>query len=220
MGVMTADAEISPGLPDGLETVRAAVTGQARRLAEATVALDETALLLPSRMPGWRVHEVLVHLASSMNRLSRAVREPEARVRQVSFEEYCTASHSDAEEIRLRVLEEAAAVSPAGSGRLLAEAARSLTRRLEMVESDKLVVMRRGTMALSDVLAVHCLEMLTHGADLGRDLGRPPLDLCDATAVRYATSLLHGPAVWATLNLLDGPAVSASWVRRLCPAVA
>lgn len=220
MGVMTADAEISPGVPDGLETAIAAVTGQALRLAERALGLDDTALSLPSLMPGWRVHEVLVHLASSMNRLSRAVREPEARVRQVSFEEYCTTSWRDTEEIRLRVLEEAGAVPPAGAGRLLAEAARSLNRRLSMVEGDKLVVMRRGTMALSDVLAVHCLEMLTHGADLGRDLGRPPLDMCDATAVQYATSLLHGPAVWATLNLLDGPAASASWVRRLCPAVA
>lgn len=220
MGAMTVDAETSPGMPGGLESVVTAVTGQARRLAEQALDLDVSDLTLPSRTSGWHVHEVLVHLSSSMNRLSRAVREPEARVRQVSFEEYCTSSWRDAEEIRLRVLEEAEAVPPADSGRLLAEAARSLTRRLAMVECDKLVVMRRGTMALSEVLAVQCLEMLTHGADLARDVGRPPLEMCDATALAYATSLLHGPTVWATLNLLDGPDASVSWVRRLCPAVA
>lgn len=219
MGVMTADAEVSE-VPDGLDVAVGAVTAQALRLAERAAGLDTAQLSLPSRLPGWRVHEVLVHLASSMDRLGRAVREPEARVRQVSFEEYCTASRRDTEEVRLRVIEDAATVPPADSGRLLAEAARSLTRRLGGVEVDKLVVMRRGTMALSDVLAVQCLEMLTHAADLGRDLGRPPLDMCDAAAVQYAASLLHGPAVWATLNLLDGPAASAGWVRRLCPAVA
>lgn len=220
MGAMTVDAETSPGLPEGLESVKAAVTGQAHRLAERAAELQEISLALPSRMTGWRVHEVVVHLAASMNRLSRAVREPEARVRQVTFEEYCTASWQDAEEVRLRVLEDAAAVPPEAARRLLVEAARGLARRLDLVEGDKLVVMRRGTMALSDVLAVQCLEMLTHGADLARDLGRPPLDMCDRGAVRYASSLLHGPTVWATLNLLDGPTAEASWVRRLCPAVA
>jgi hypothetical protein len=209
---MTVDTEVSTAA--GLGSVIGAVTGQALRLAEWAGDLDEGQLLRPSRMDGWRVHEVLVHLNGSMTRLGRAVREPEARVRQVTFEEYCTSTWRDAEQTRLRVIEDAAAVPIAGSGRLLAQTARSLVRRIDLVEGDKLVVMRRGTMVLSDVLAVHCLELLGHAVDLARDVGTPRGDLCDPRAVGCASTLLHGPA----LELLDG--ASTGWVRRLCPAVA
>lgn len=224
MGASTQHIDtFSASRPAAFPTAVAATSAQSERLAHRLADLDPAVLVRPSGMAGWRVHEVLVHLTNSMNRLGRAVREPEARVRQVTFEEYCTATWRDAEETRRHVLEDAALVPPAQAPVCLGRAARSLVRRLESAEADKLVVMRRGTMVLSEVLTVYCLEMLTHATDVARAVGLQPLELCDPDALRFAGSLLDESDLGRTVELLQGAGdsvTSTGWLRRLCPAAA
>jgi hypothetical protein len=224
MGAMTVeDSGTSWGAGDqargmrgsvvSLATAVPAVRAQAVLLAHRLGDADPVTAALPAGPVGWRVHEVLVHLAACMQRLTRAVREPEARVRQVTFEEYCTGISRDAEAAHRRVLEEAAAVPLGLGGQAVVRAAGCLSRRLSSVEGDKLVVMRRGTLPLSEVLGASCLEMLTHAAEVARVAGRSPGDLCHPRAVHLAAQLRGGGGVPTSP---DGTA--ADWLGRSCPA--
>lgn len=198
-----------------LETAVPAVRSQAVLLAHRLGDVGPAMAGLPAGPAGWRVHEVLVHVAACMQRLTRAVREPEARVRQVTFEEYCTVTSDDAEAARRRVLEDAASIPLEAGGPMVAQAAGCLSRRLAAVECDKLVVMRRGTLPLSEVLGVYCLEMLAHAADVARATGRPPLDLCHPQAVHLAVQMLGGGDLPTPDVPVGAPADRHGW---LCPA--
>lgn len=192
--------------------------GQTRALGNGALRVDAGGAALPSRIGGWRVHDVLVHLSGSMNRLARAVREPGAQVRQVSLTEYCSVPAADAEAVRRRVVEDAAFVALDHSGPLLAHAAARLCRALEAVEADKIVVMRRGTLPLSELLGLHCLETLGHVGDVAAAAGIPASDLCDPRSVSLAVRMLGGGDLPTLSGTLADPL--AGRVGRLCPAAA
>lgn len=198
------------------ESVVSTALLQTRALGSGALQVDAGGAALPSRVRGWRVHDVLVHLGGSMNRLARAVREPGARVRQVSLTEYCTVPAAEAQTVRHRVAEDASFVPLDHSGPLLAHTAGRLCRALERVEADKIVVMRRGTLPLSELLGLHCLETLGHVGDLAAAAGVPAAQLYDPRALQLATHLLGGGDLPTRPDSPDDP--WAGRFGRLCPA--
>lgn len=213
---MGASGTVDLPVTTTFEAVVTTAQAQTRVLGNGALRVDAGGAGLPSRIGGWRVHDVLVHLGGSMNRLARAVREPGARVRQVTLAEYCSVPAAAGEEVRRRVAEEAAFVALDHSGPLLAQAAGRLCRALDAVEGDKIVVMRRGTLPLSELLGLHCLETLGHLGDLASAAGVPASDLSDPRAVRLAAHMLGAGDLPTRPDVLAGPL--AGRVGRLCPA--
>lgn len=159
---------------------------------------------------------MLVHLTGSMDRLARAVREPGARVRQVSLAEYCRVPAAEAGVTHRRVLEEAASVALEHSGPLLAHSAGRLCRRLDDVEGDKLVVMRRGTLPLSELLGLYCVELLGHLGDVAAAAGMPAALLCEPRALDLAADILGAGSLPTQPGTSGDPLIGLA--GQLCPA--
>ncbi len=213
---MGANGAVRQPTGSGWESAVAAARDQTRALGAGARFIDARGAALPSRIPGWRVHEVLVHLAASTDRVARAVREPGARVRQVTLAEYCSVPATDAEETRRRAVEDAACVALDHSGALLAQAARRLCRQLDAAQPDKIVVMRRGTLPLEELLGLHSLELLGHVGDVATAAAVPAARLCEARALRLAVHLLGGGGLPTRPDASDEPVTGLA--GRLCPA--
>ncbi len=186
------------------------------RLRAWVGGLDPRTLRRESSVAGWTVAELVAHLGRGLDALAGVQPTPAGTV-PLSLGEYVGAYRHGADEIdRLtRELAEHLGEDPTPGLDALAEKAFAQVGQLRELGSDPVVQGLRGPIHLSDMLVSRLVELVVHGDDLVRSLGRPvaaadgPLD---PDAVRLVAEALLEVVVdrggW-DLELLE----PLGWVR-------
>jgi uncharacterized protein (TIGR03083 family) len=151
---------------------RAALLGQARAVLDAVRALPADAYDLPTRLTGWRVRELVAHLARQVEPMSRVLAaDPEPGPADLSLTRWTAATATIAalldEDTR-----EALAASPDPAARL-ADAVAELAADLADPLPDRVVRITLGTMTAADFAVTRLVELVVHGDDLAAATGTP-----------------------------------------------
>jgi len=188
-----------------------ALLAQADQVVGWLAGLDEVDWAAPSVLPGWTVGVLAGHLVGVLRSVPRLLAHP-SRDRPLSLAEYFppdTAVPDDADRD-----EEAAAWSDAAPAGLLADfrAARAAAGDALAAGLPAVVSVRRGSVAVPDVLLTRVWELVVHADDLGRSLPDRTPPTLTAAAVRLA--------VRAFADLLAARAPGRSVELRIPPFAA
>jgi uncharacterized protein (TIGR03083 family) len=165
--------------------IRSALLAQADQVVGWLGGLAEPDWATPSVLPDWTVGVLAGHVSGVLRSIPQLLARP-SRDRPLSLAEYFTPetavpSEADKDEERAAWSD----VSPAG---VLAEvrtarlaAVDALTARLPSV-----VMVRRGAVAVPDLLLTRVWELVVHADDLGRSVPERPSPELDPAAVRLA----------------------------------
>ncbi|MBA0053587.1 maleylpyruvate isomerase family mycothiol-dependent enzyme [Streptomyces sp. AJS327] len=154
--------------------VRKALIGQLEAVAEGARQLTPEQRALPSGLPGWDVHALLVHIALQIDAVPRMLGAPAPRVAkpEVSLASWAWATAGAAAELDDQARSEAAG-SPDGVARIEAAIA-DLEPVLEAaVREDVLVPHPGGAMRVLDFTVTRLVELVVHSDDLTRATGTP-----------------------------------------------
>ncbi|EST37644.1 hypothetical protein N566_11910 [Streptomycetaceae bacterium MP113-05] len=176
--------------------VRNALTAQVEAVAAAAHALTAEQYAMPSGLPGWDVHHLVVHIAGQIDAVPRLLArpEPDASATTVSPSTWALSTATAA-----KGLDEAtrtAAVAATDAAARVDEAVEQLEPVLEAaVRPDLLLPHPFGAIRALDYTVTRLVELVVHTDDLVRATGlRVPLDrqalaatvrlLADALAVK------------------------------------
>jgi uncharacterized protein (TIGR03083 family) len=162
-----------PRSPDPLR-VRKALTAQVEAVAAGAHRLTADQLALPSGMPGWDVHHLLVHIALQIDAVPRllALPEPAATGPSLDLPTWALSTAGGAEGLDAETREEAARTEDAVAR--VDAAAEQLEPVLESaVRSDLLIPHSRGPMRALDFSVTRLVELVVHSDDLVRATGVP-----------------------------------------------
>ncbi|WP_369202250.1 sterol carrier family protein [Streptomyces sp. PU-14G] len=183
---------------------RRALINQVEALTDAAHRLTPAQHALPSGLPGWDVHHLLVHLAQQIDAVPRLLGRPEADVSaqapsapapQVSLSRWALSTAGCAERWDAAAREEAALVED-GPARV-DQAVADLEPVIESaVREDLLVPAAAGPMRMLDFTVSRLVELVVHGDDLARATGvRVSLDRqATAATVRVLADALAAKA--------------------------
>lgn len=144
------------------------------RLRRWLVGLDAAALRRDSALPGWTVEQLVAHLGRGFETLA-AVQPTAPGTVAMSLGEYVAAYREGADGIDAAtrdLAERLAPELPRGLDRL-AEAGFAQVTQLREESPDPVVRGLRGPIHLSDMLVTRLMELVVHGDDLARSVGRP-----------------------------------------------
>ncbi|HEY5199323.1 MAG TPA: sterol carrier family protein [Acidothermaceae bacterium] len=161
-----------------------ACVAQWTRVADAVDALPDDRFDVPSGLPGWRVAELVAHLAMCASSPARWLTEPTPDRAEATVAEYLLCLTAAASSIDERTHSLAAGQSPAQLRANVRAAVDSL--RDVMLSTDPALVIptRLAPMRFDDFLVTRCVEGVVHGLDLS------PAVEPDAGALRIATRAL------------------------------
>ncbi|MDF4254457.1 MULTISPECIES: sterol carrier family protein [unclassified Streptomyces] len=190
--------------------VRTALINQVEAVADAAHRLAPEQHALPSGLPGWDVHHLLVHLARQIDSVPRLLGRPGTEVSgqapQVTLSRWALAAATRAEVLDEETRAEAVA-SPDGPERI-DRAVADLEPVLEScVREDLLVPHAFGTMRMLDYTVTRLVELVVHSDDLARATGlRIALDRqATAAAVRLLADALAAKAPGASVEVRIPP---------------
>jgi uncharacterized protein (TIGR03083 family) len=177
--------------------VRKALAAQVETVAAAAHRITTAQLTLPSGLPGWDVHTLLVHIALQIDALPRllAMPEPGAGAPQADLSAWALTTADHAAELDRGTREEAERTKDAAAR--VDEAVEQLEPVLESaVRADLLLPHGPGAMRALDVTVTRLVELVVHSDDLTRATGvKVPLDrLALASVVRLLTDALAAKA--------------------------
>jgi uncharacterized protein (TIGR03083 family) len=177
--------------------VRKALTAQVETITAAAHRVTPEQLALPSGLPGWDVHTLLVHIALQIDALPRllAMPEPAAKAPEVDLSTWARSTAGEAEVLDRGTREEAARVTDAAAR--VEEAVEQLEPVLESaVRADVLLPHDFGAMRALDFTVTRLVELVVHADDLTRATGvKVPLDRpALASVVRLLTDALAAKA--------------------------
>jgi uncharacterized protein (TIGR03083 family) len=197
-------------------TLVPAVLGQWERVTGAVAELPDEAFAEPSRLPGRTVADVVVHAAGTAALLARVLSGPDAPAAETTAigclgrgigrgrSRVTAVAASDAETVKARLRDDVAAAAAA----LHAAAAGA---GAGAGDDDRLVATPAGGMRLADFLAVHAVEGVVHGLDLGVDPARDALRIGVRLLVDALVEADPGRSVelrvppFAAAQLVEGP---------------
>ncbi|MFJ9926702.1 sterol carrier family protein [Streptomyces misionensis] len=166
---------------------RAAVLGQFEAVRDAVRRLDDAQLALPTRLDGWTVRELVVHIGMALTALHRAVALPEPATADAVLLDwpFATAANSAAIDAFTRDL---TAEHP-DLDAYLADIDGSLRALLAEQPGTRLLPTNAGVLRLDDYLVTRAVELVVHTDDLNAAV--PGLDVpFDRQALAAATRLL------------------------------
>ncbi|MEY9849415.1 sterol carrier family protein [Streptacidiphilus sp. MAP5-3] len=198
---------------------RAALRAQAEALWGVVEGLDDAQLELPTRLGGWRVRELVAHLATAFDALPRFLAAPDDGTQAAgTLADWAAGTRTSAAAIA-----DAAEESAAKADDVRAVLREAIDRALAELDPDRhgpqaRVVHRRGVLLLDDYLVTRLVETVVHADDLADALALDafPHDrhalastcrlLADALAVRApggAVELRIPP--FAVVQCVEGP---------------
>jgi len=188
--------------------VRSALIGQVEAVTAAAHALTSEQRALPSGLPGWDVHHLLVHIALQIDAVPRCLARPEstARTPELDLPAWALSTGKVADELDRETQEEAARAAD-GAARI-DEAAAQLEPVLESaVRPDLLIPHRFGAMRMLDFTVTRLVELVVHSDDLARATGsRITLDRqALAATVRLLTDALAAKAPGGSVEVRVPP---------------
>lgn len=154
--------------------VRKALTAQVEAVAAAAHELTDEQRALPSGLPGWDVHQLLIHIALQIDAVPRllAMPEPAAGKPEVDLSTWAR-STADWAAVRDEDTRTEAAVAMDPAARIDA-AVEQLEPVLEAaVHPDLLLPHRFGAMRALDFTVTRLIELVVHTDDLSRALRAP-----------------------------------------------
>lgn len=163
--------------------VRLAALGQYGLLATRFAGLSEADLERETRLPPWRLRELVAHTTRNICSVVPALSRPEPEVATVGLDDYYEKGARMSAAIRDRAVDEARAdVRWADE---LAAAVRETAEALATVGPDRLISVRLGAMSLDGFLVTRCVEGVVHGLDVAHAVGGDPGEWVtpEATAV-------------------------------------
>ena len=172
------------------DALRVAVVAQWLAVIAQVDAVPDDAYALPTRLPGWRVAELVVHLARNPTHLGRMLVGPPGPL-------------PDEAEV-------AGGTTPVQLRELLAENVATATALLATLAEDRVVAGREPPCTVAAYLPSRCVEGCVHALDLAAATGVP------ARNDRHA----EGIAVRMTLGLLERTAPGRSVEVRVPPHAA
>lgn len=182
-------------MPTRLESTRAAYVAQQHNVFDWLTALPESAWQQPSRLAGWSVLELGLHVTDMTGVVVRALGEGPLREKALSIAAYVSAWPAAHDEIAQRERDKAVHLDRAG---VLANAERAradLLAALDAVDPDAdnpVVRGRRGPLRLSDLMVTRVNELVVHSIDLSASLTNvAPIEL-DRGALGIASRMLAG----------------------------
>ncbi len=169
--------------------VTAACVRQWTALAECVDELPDDVFLAPTRLPGWRVAELVAHLAACANAVPLRLAEPAPAIGgPLSLAAYLTAIPSASGVIAQREVDAAEGQTPQQLRGNLAVALTSLAAALAEANADRVVNTRFGPLRLDDFVVTRCVEGVVHGLDLAQAAGA--VTVSDPDALRITTRAL------------------------------
>ena len=197
--------------------VRKALTAQVETIEAAAHRITPEQLTLPSGLPGWDVHTLLVHIALQIDALPRllSMPEPAASVPEVDLSTWARSTAGKADELDREHPRGGRARHGPGAARV-DEAVEELEPVLESaVRADVLLPHGFGAMRALDFTVTRLVELVVHSDDLTRATGvRVPLDRMALASVCAASDRHAGGEGPGPLGRGAHPAVRRDAVRR------
>lgn len=152
-----------------------------------SVELSAEDLARPA-LPGWTVAELVAHLTSNVEAVTRYLAKPAPPRAEVDLYGYLSAMRDYAPAVAERARETARVRPPSDLAVAVAEAEAAMAA----ADPRRLVVARLGALPLADFLVTRAIEGVVHGLDLARALGReiPPDPEALRTTVKALTGLM------------------------------
>ncbi|MFD7995613.1 maleylpyruvate isomerase family mycothiol-dependent enzyme [Streptomyces mexicanus] len=166
---------------------RAAVLAQLGHVRTAVRGLSAERLALPTRLEGWTVRELVVHIGMAVTAVGRslALAEPARQDAVLLDWPFATSANSAAIDDFTRRL----AGDQPDLDAYLAEAERGLAEQLDAHPGTRLLATNVGALPLADYLVTRTVELVVHTDDLNAAV--PGLDVPqDKQALAAATRLL------------------------------
>ena len=187
--------------------VRAAMLAQYAALADAVAALPDDAFGCPTRLAGWRVAELVAHLTSTLEAVSRYLAAPAPPQPTTTLLEYYSRAAEAAAGVDERARSTAQALPPAALRAALVAVVNQAAADCEGAPPDRLVASRLGALPVADFLVTRCLEGTVHGLDLAAALGTEPVlePAALVTAVRLLAAMLAASAPGRSVELRVPP---------------
>ncbi len=135
-------------------------------VADAVEDLPDEAFALVTRLPGWRLRELVVHLIACVDAVSIRLAEPPAAKAETAPARYLLSTPEAAQVIEERERNGASGTEPAVLKEQLRSAVARLAGAIETAEPNRIVATRFGGMRLADFLVTRCVEGVVHGLDL------------------------------------------------------
>jgi uncharacterized protein (TIGR03083 family) len=162
----------------------AACAAQWTKIADAVDVLPDEAFDQPSALPGWRVAELVAHLAMCASAPAKWLAEPAPASAQTDAAGYLLGLGGASGDIDQRTRERAAG-KPAALLRVQARhAVDDLVSTLAGADPAQVIPSRSAPMRLDEFIVTRCVEGVVHGLDL-----EPPVEP-DAAALRIVTKAL------------------------------
>ncbi|MBO8189530.1 maleylpyruvate isomerase family mycothiol-dependent enzyme [Streptomyces spirodelae] len=190
--------------------IRTALIHQVEAVADAAHRLTPEQRALPSGLPGWDVHHLLVHIAGQIDAVPRLLGSPQTEVTgkapQVSLSRWAVSTATVAERLDAGTRKDAES-SPDGAARI-DQAVAELEPVIESaVREDLLIPHDFGTMRMLDFTVTRLVELVVHSDDLARATGvRVALDRqATAATVRLLADALAAKAPGASVEVRIPP---------------
>ncbi|CAL9509454.1 hypothetical protein HMPREF1486_05016 [Streptomyces sp. HPH0547] len=190
--------------------IRTALINQVEAVTDAAHRLGPDSFALPSGLPGWDVHHLLVHIAQQIEavpgQLGRPETEVSTRTPELSLTRWALATAGAAERLDEATRREAAEVTdgPARIDRAVAD----LEPVIESAVREDLVIPHDfGRMRMLDFTVSRLVELVVHSDDLARATGvRVALDRqATAAAVRVLADALAAKAPGGSVEVRVPP---------------
>lgn len=177
------------------QKVRAALAAQVGALRALVAGLDDGQLDLPTGLGGWRVRELLAHLAVQLDFLPAHLDDPLEGRAALDLTGWVSAVGTVAPALDAQTRERAAAgfagdaASVAQAFGRAADALVQMLERPEVADPERRLEIRLGSMLLADLLVTRLVETVVHADDLAGALGLEAFPH-DRQAVAAVTRLL------------------------------
>lgn len=211
----TSSATARP-LSVDLESVRPLVLGQIEQFVDAAAALDDLALLEPSRCRGWSRLDVVVHVRAGVEELAATAGATTDRVPDHDAATYWRSRPDDRDDDPVPHImwlrRTAAAYGRPSSAVTHLRAVADIAKLVVGQAADRSVIFQGKAMTVGDVLATWVVEIAVHLLDL--DVGAQPIGAALARRTLEALASADLPS-----GLDDTAAVLAGLGRTAWPGV-
>lgn len=198
-----------PTLP-AYDAVAAAVGAQWSALDNAIALLPAESFSLPTRLEGWRVAELVAHLAHGVGVVRTYVAADAPSRAEVDVAQWAASTRGVAAGVDERARGLAEEARPAELRAMMHDAVVDTTDALAAIASpqSRVIAARLGAMSLRDFLATRCVESTVHALDLAAVTGGEPVLEPAATGVatRVMATALASAAPGRSVELrIPGP---------------
>jgi uncharacterized protein (TIGR03083 family) len=173
--------------------VAIACVAQWTAVAAAVDLIADDAFELPSRLPGWRVRELVAHLAMCASSPASWLAQPEPPKPEADVASYLLCLSAAASSVDLRVRELAGEKSPAQLRAEVRAAVDELATVAAGIDPARVIPTRLAPMRFDDFLVTRCVEGVVHGLDLEPTVAPEPPALKIATKALLAALAAKAP---------------------------